>query len=59
VLLLTLAEKKKRRGLPIVYLVVFIMLFISMVTLDPNSKSADAANSLNESAAKFLKFVAE
>lgn len=57
-LLLTLAEKKKRRALSIMYLAVFIMLFVLMVTLDPNPNSADANNSLNESAAKFLKFVA-
>ena len=57
-LLLTLAEKKKRRTLSILYLAVFIMLFILMITLDPNPNSADASNSLNESAAKFLKFVA-
>jgi hypothetical protein len=57
-LLLTLAEKKKRRALFFVYLAVFIMLFIWMVTLDPNPNSADAGNSLNESAAKFLKFIA-
>ena len=57
-LLLTLAEKKKRRALSFVYLSVFIMLFILMVTLDPNPNSADANNSLNESAAKFLQFVA-
>ena len=57
-LLLTLAEKKKRRALSIVYLAVFILLFIGMVILDPNPNSADAGNSQNESAAKFLKFVA-
>jgi amino acid permease len=57
-LLLTLAEKKKRRALSILYLAVFIMLFILMITLDPNPNSADPNNSLNESAAKFLKFVA-
>ena len=57
-LLLTLAEKKKRRALSIVYLAVFILLFIWMVTLDPNPNSADAGNLQNESAAKFLKFVA-
>ncbi len=57
-LLLTLAEKKKRRAQSIVYLAVFILLFILMVTLDPNPNSADAGNSQNESAAKFLKFVA-
>jgi hypothetical protein len=57
-LLLTLAEKKKRRDLSILYLAVFIMLFIWMVTLDPNPNSADASDSFNESAAKFLKFVA-
>ena len=57
-LLLTLAEKKKRRGLSIVYLAVFILLFILMVTLDPNQNSAVAGNTLNESAAKFLQFVA-
>ena len=58
VLLLTLAEKKKRRALSIVYLAVFILLFIGMVILDPNPNSADAGNSQNESAAKFLKFLA-
>ncbi len=58
VLLLTLVEKKKRRDLSILYLAVFILLFIWMVTLDPNPISADASNSLNESAAKFLKLVA-
>ncbi len=57
-LLLTLAEKKKRRVLSMLYLAVFILLFILMVTLDPNPNSADAGNSLNESAAKFLQFVA-
>jgi uncharacterized membrane protein len=57
-LLLTLAEKKKRRALSILYLAVFILLFIWMITLDPNLNSADPNNSLNESAAKFLKFVA-
>jgi hypothetical protein len=57
-LLLTLAEKRKRRDQSILYLAVFILLFIWMVTLDPNPNSADASNSLNESAAKFLKFVA-
>ena len=57
-LLLTLAEKKKRRALSILYLSVFILLFILMVTLDPNPNSADASNPLNESAAKFLQFVA-
>jgi amino acid permease len=57
-LLLTLAEKKKRRALSMLYLAVFILLFILMITLDPNPNSADASNSLNESAAKFLKFVA-
>jgi amino acid permease len=57
-LLLTLAEKKKRRALSIVYLAVFILLFIGMVILDPNPNSADASNSQNESAVKFLKFVA-
>ena len=57
-LLLTLAEKKKRRVLSMLYLAVFILLFILMVTLDPNPNSADAGNSLNESVAKFLQFVA-
>ena len=57
-LLLTLAEKKKRRALTILYLSVFILLCIWMVTMDPNPNSADVGNSLNESAAKFLKFVA-
>jgi hypothetical protein len=57
-LLLTLAEKKKRRALSILYLAVFILLFIWMVTLDPNPNSAVAGNSLNESAANFLQFVA-
>jgi hypothetical protein len=57
-LLLTLSEKKKRRALSILYLAVFILLFIWMATLDPNPNSADASNSLNESAAKFLKFIA-
>jgi uncharacterized membrane protein len=58
VLLLTHAEKKKRRALSMLYLAVFIVLFILMVTLDPNPNSAVAGNSLNESAAKFLQFVA-
>jgi amino acid permease len=40
------------------YLAVFIMLFILMITLDPNPNSANASDSFNESAAKFLKFVA-
>ena len=57
-LFLTLAEKKKRRALFMLYLAVFILLFILMITLDPNPNSADAWNSLNESAAKFLQFVA-
>jgi amino acid permease len=57
-ILLTLGEKKKRRALSILYLAVFILLFIGMVILDPNPNSADASNSMNESAAKFLKFVA-
>jgi hypothetical protein len=57
-LLLTLAEKKKRRDLSILYLAVFIVLFILMVTLDPNPNTADPNNSLNESAVKFLKCVA-
>jgi len=57
-LLLTLGEKKKRRALSIMYLAVFIMLFILMITLDPNPNSSDPNNSLNESAAKFLQFVA-
>jgi hypothetical protein len=57
-LLLTLAEKKKRRALSMLYLAVFILLFIGMVILDPNPNSADAGNSQNESAAKFLQFVA-
>jgi hypothetical protein len=57
-LLLTLAEKKKRRTLSILYLAVFILLFILMVTLDPNPNSADASDSFNENAAGFLKFFA-
>ena len=58
VLLLILAEKKKIRALSILYLAVFILLFIWMITLDPNPNSADAGNSHNESVAKFLKFEA-
>ena len=57
-LLLTLGEKRQIRTRTLLYLGIFILLFILMITLDPNPNSADAGNSLNESAAKFLQFVA-
>jgi hypothetical protein len=57
-LLLTLGEKRQIRTRTLLYLGIFILLFILMITLDLNPNSADAGNSLNESAAKFLQFVA-
>ena len=57
-LLLTLGEKRQIRTRTLLYFGIFILLFIGMVILDPNPNSADAGNSQNESAAKFLKFLA-
>jgi hypothetical protein len=58
ILLLTLGEKRQIRTRTLLYLGIFILLFIGMVILDPNPNSADTSDSFNESAAKFLQFVA-
>ena len=57
-LLLTLEEKKQIRTRSLLYLGIFVILFIGMVTLDPNPTSVDAGNPFNENAAGFLKFLA-
>jgi len=57
-LLLSLKERKQIKAKSLLYLLVFLVLFIGMVILDPNPNRIDASNSSNESAAKFLKFVA-
>lgn len=54
-LLLTLWEKRQIRSRSLLYLGIFVILFIGMVTLDPNP--VDAGNPFNENAAGFLKFL--
>jgi positive regulator of sigma E activity len=56
-ILLTLGEKKQIRTRSLLYLGIFVILFIGMVTLDPNPNRVDVGNSDNELAAKFLKFL--
>jgi hypothetical protein len=57
-ILLTLGEKEQIRTRSLLYLGIFVILFIGMVTLDPNPNSVDAGNPFNENAAGFLKFLA-
>lgn len=57
-ILLTLGEKKQIRNRSLLYLGIFVILFIGMVTLDPNPTPAVAGDSFNENAAGFLKFLA-
>ena len=56
-LLLTLSEKKQIRTRSLLYLGICVILFIGMITLDPNPTPVDAGNPDNELAAKFLKFI--
>jgi hypothetical protein len=57
-ILLTLVEKRQIRNRSILYLGIFVILFIGMVTLDPNPIPAEAGDPFNENAAGFLKFLA-
>ena len=57
-LFLTLGEKKQIRSRSLLYLGIFVILFIGMVTLDPNPNRVDAGNPFNENAAGFLEFLA-
>jgi hypothetical protein len=57
-LLLSLEEKKQIKTKSRLYLAIFVVLFIGMVTLDPNPNSSEMANSSPEAAANILKFVA-
>ena len=57
-LLLTLEEKKQIRSRSLLYLGIFVILFIGMVTLAHNPNSAVAGDAFNENAAGFLEFLA-
>lgn len=57
-LLLTLGEKRQIRTRSLLYLGICVILFIGMGILDPNPNPAEAADSFNENAAGFLKFLA-
>ena len=57
-ILLTLGEKKQIRNRSLLYLGICVILFIGMITLDPNPTPTDDRDSFNENAAGFLKFLA-
>jgi uncharacterized membrane protein len=56
-LLLTIRDKEKTKTKSVIYLVIFILLFGWMIALDPNPNVANDTDIMNESGAKFLKFV--
>jgi hypothetical protein len=56
-LMITLAEKKETKTKSLIYLMIFLLLFMGMISLDPNPSVAQDPNSMNESGALFLKFV--
>jgi hypothetical protein len=56
-LMITIAEKKASKTKSLIYLMIFLLLFMGMISLDPNPSVAQDPNSMNESGALFLKFV--
>ncbi|MCH6198559.1 hypothetical protein MMU07_03135 [Aquiflexum sp. LQ15W] len=56
-LLITIREKEEAKTKSAVYLAIFVLLLIWMVALLANPSGAQDPNSMNESGAKFLKFV--
>lgn len=55
-LMITIAEKKEAKTKSLVYLMIFLLLFMGMISLDLNPSVAQDPNFMNESGAKFLKF---